>query len=338
MNEFSCFLGANSFGGFYSLYDSYIADVEPERLFVLKGGAGCGKSGFLRRVAAAAEKKGLRAERILCSGDPDSLDGVWLPQHRLALFDGTAPHVLEPPQVGHQGFYLDLSRHYKSGVPPLRALERAYREHYRRAYLYLSAAGSMGSVFPLPEEAAASIRRRARSLALRLLKQQKGGTREQRVFTDAFTCQGSVSLPDSRASLAPQRIALTGGSELTGVFLSEVLEVARTRGHSPVICPDPLEPNRLAHLLFPEIGLGFTSIEGTRKIHLEKLLAAAVTDDWLRQRKEAEAQQTALLQKAQKELKLAKLAHDRLEATVHPYVDFDAVTAMAEAFIARELV
>lgn len=337
MNEFSCFLGANSFGGFYSLYDPYIAAVEPERLFILKGGAGCGKSGFLRRVAAAAEQKGLRADRILCSGDPDSLDGVWVPERRLALFDGTAPHILEPPQVGYQGFYLDLSRFYRPGVPPLRALERAYREHYRRAYLYLSAAGSAGRVFPLPTEAEAAVRRRARALALRLLKQQHGEARETRVFTDAFTGQGSISLPESRTFLAPTRIALTGGGDLADVFLSEVLEVSRARGHSPVVCPDPLDPAKLAHLLFPEIGLGFTSGAGTRKIHLEKQLAAAADDEALYLRKDAEAQKSSLLHKAQSELKLAKLAHDRLEDAVHPYVDFDAVAALAERFIEEEL-
>ena len=337
MNEISCFLGANSFEGFHSLYETYIAAIEPARVFVLKGGAGCGKSGFLRRIAAAAEQRGLQAERILCSGDPDSLDGVWIPDRGLAVFDGTAPHVLEPPQVGHQGFYLDLSRFYRPGVPPLRPLERAYREHYRRAYLYLSAAGSIADVCPLPESAEAAIRSRARSLALRLLKpkSREPGTL-RRYYTDAFTCLGSVTLSDTRASLAPQRISLTGGPDAADAFLSEVLKIGQARGHSAVACPDPLDPRKLAHVLFPEIGLGFTVGAGSRKIHLEKMLNAS-DGEWSRARKESAGQQTALLQKAQKELQLAKLAHDRLEAAVHPYVDFDAVTALAEDFTAAEL-
>ena len=41
----------------------------------------------------AAEKKGLEVEYILCSGDPDSLDGVYIPALRLGYADGTAPHL-----------------------------------------------------------------------------------------------------------------------------------------------------------------------------------------------------------------------------------------------------
>ena len=39
-------------------------------------------------------------EYILCSGDPDSLDALLLPQLGVALVDGTAPHVVEPKYPG----------------------------------------------------------------------------------------------------------------------------------------------------------------------------------------------------------------------------------------------
>ena len=90
------FLGANSYGGFASLYEGFTASPELDRLYILKGGAGCGKSSFMKRVAEAAEEQGLAAERVLCSGDPSSLDGVFLPALRLAYVDGTAPHAAVP--------------------------------------------------------------------------------------------------------------------------------------------------------------------------------------------------------------------------------------------------
>lgn len=90
-----CFyLGANSPTGFYSLYDQLIDPAQAENIFILKGGAGCGKSSLMRRVAAAAEKQGLQVEYIQCSGDPDSLDAVVIPAWKTALVDGTAPHVV----------------------------------------------------------------------------------------------------------------------------------------------------------------------------------------------------------------------------------------------------
>lgn len=338
MNAISFFLGANTYSGFFSLYEPYIESREPRKLFILKGGAGCGKSGFLRRVAEAASKQGLDTERILCSGDPDSLDGVYIPARSLMLFDGTAPHVLEPPQVGHQGFYLDLSRFYRSGVPHLRSLERAYKEHYRRAYLYLAAAGSVSGISAIPDEAQEAIRQRARSLVIRELR-QKGHERgaETTWFSDAFSCLGSVSLTDMRLTLCSRLIALTGGADAADVFLQAVRETALHRGYDVIGNPSPLDPTLLSHVLIPEAGLGFTVGSGSRKLHLEKLLRAYAPEDWQTVRREAAMQRDALLRKSKQELTLAKLSHDRLEAAVNPYIDFDGVSMLADELIEREL-
>lgn len=86
------YLGANSPAGFYSLYDQMLDPAEAEDIMILKGGPGCGKSSFMRRVAAAAEAKGVAVEYIQCSGDPESLDAVVFPALKTAIVDGTAPH------------------------------------------------------------------------------------------------------------------------------------------------------------------------------------------------------------------------------------------------------
>lgn len=99
MPQIQYFLGANSPSGFYSLYDELLPVQQAEGIYILKGGAGCGKSSFMRRVARHAEAAGLDTILIPCSGDPDSLDGVILPQRGVALVDGTAPHGTAP--LGH---------------------------------------------------------------------------------------------------------------------------------------------------------------------------------------------------------------------------------------------
>ena len=85
------FLGGNTPTGFYSLYHQL---SEPERLralYIIKGGQGCGKSTLMRRVERHAQAAGLETQQVLCSGDPDSLDALILPQLGAALVDGTAP-------------------------------------------------------------------------------------------------------------------------------------------------------------------------------------------------------------------------------------------------------
>ena len=98
--EVQYFLGANSPAGFYSLYDQMIDRTKARRLYILKGGPGCGKSTLMRRVAERAKAAEQEVEYILCSGDPDSLDAVILPGLEIAVADGTAPHGTAP--LGHR--------------------------------------------------------------------------------------------------------------------------------------------------------------------------------------------------------------------------------------------
>ena len=88
------FLGANSSAGFRSLYEDFTAPEGNFDILVLKGGPGAGKSSFMKYLGSRAEEAGEDVEYIWCSGDPDSLDGVVLPELRCAVADGTAPHVL----------------------------------------------------------------------------------------------------------------------------------------------------------------------------------------------------------------------------------------------------
>lgn len=75
MQPLHFFLGANSEEGFSSLYEQLLGGRFDD-LLILKGGAGSGKSTFMRRVGAAVERTGERVVYINCSGDPDSLDGA----------------------------------------------------------------------------------------------------------------------------------------------------------------------------------------------------------------------------------------------------------------------
>lgn len=333
MNDISIFLGANTSGGFYSLYEEAIAALDPRRLYVIKGSAGCGKSGFMRRVAERAGSLGEEVVRVLCSGDPDSLDGVILPRRGLAVFDGTAPHVLEPTLTGEKGFYIDLSRFYTHPAKNLLPLTEEYKEHYRRAYLYLSAAGSLRAASLCPADAAEAIRRRAVSLGERSLRREKAAGPSKRIFTDAFTCKGTVSLPETLRAITPKLIALTGGRARSEVFFRAMREVADARGQETVICPDPLDPDRIAHLLLPGAGFGITTGVGDRRIHLEKLGSSDEAEKV--EEREAAQLRESLLHKAEQELRRAKGAHDRLEAAVNPCIDFAGVSRTAEEFLEK---
>ena len=106
MQPLHFFLGANSEEGFSSLYEQLLGGRFDD-LLILKGGAGSGKSTFMRRTAAAMEERGLETVYIHCSGDPDSLDGVIFPAIGTAIVGGTAPHGMDT--LGHRCAYLSCS-------------------------------------------------------------------------------------------------------------------------------------------------------------------------------------------------------------------------------------
>ncbi len=136
------FLGANAPDGFYSLYQEFCAPDSGNFLWVIKGGPGCGKSTFMKMVGKAAEDAGLDVEYVLCSSDPDSLDGVLVPAWHVGYADGTAPHVLDVRFPAASGAYLDLGQFYDNDalqpqLARLQALGARNRELYRQAYAAL---------------------------------------------------------------------------------------------------------------------------------------------------------------------------------------------------------
>ena len=93
------FAGANSGDGFQNLFSEIVDLEDTYDLMVLKGGPGVGKATFMREVGRSMEEAGTPVEYLWCSGDPDSLDGVVLPELRCAVVDGTSPHGIAP--LGH---------------------------------------------------------------------------------------------------------------------------------------------------------------------------------------------------------------------------------------------
>lgn len=86
------FLGNNTGYGFYNCYDNELKGMD--KVVLLKGGPGTGKSSLLKRVASFAKEHGLDCELWYCSGDPQSLDGVYIKDKNRAVIDATSPHAI----------------------------------------------------------------------------------------------------------------------------------------------------------------------------------------------------------------------------------------------------
>lgn len=87
------FSGGNTASGFVSYYDHIFRDLD--RLYIIKGAPGTGKSKLMRDIANEACNRNYTVEYYHCSSDPDSLDGIIIRDISVGVLDGTAPHVRE---------------------------------------------------------------------------------------------------------------------------------------------------------------------------------------------------------------------------------------------------
>lgn len=345
------FLGANSAEGFYSLYDRLLT-VPLRELLILKGGAGCGKSTFMRRAAAELERRGQDAIYIHCSGDPTSLDGVIFPGIRAAIVDGTAPHVLEPRYMAARERYVDFSPCYdltraEAQRERLIACTEDYRAQYREADHVLRA---LGEVDDLRRSAVSSpaarekLLRRAAGIAARELRGGgEGGGRSVCAFLGGVTCAGVLCRFDTVDALCPRVYELCDSYGLAEPMLRFLQSAAEAAGEDVIECRDPSRPAHLQHLLLPQRGLAFITTGRERPYTgkpYRRLRVDAAAEEGLARSEKARLRflwrvRRALAEEAVETLGRAKEKHDALEEMYRPLIDFSGVEELCARETAR---
>lgn len=342
------FLGANSPTGFYSLYDHLLPPEQARAIYILKGGPGCGKSTLMRKIGAWAQEAGLETESILCSGDPDSLDAVVLPDKGVAIVDGTAPHVVEPKYPGAVERYVNMGDCYdKDSLWPLRQeimdCMKDYKGCYQRAYRCLGAAAEIledQRSALLTDSLSQKLAKRARGILAREIPRRRAerpGQIKQR-FLGAITHQGPMCLYDTVLTRCNRVYVLTDPCSLAHELLIHLLAGATAAGLDVVACPDPMAPDRLAHLLIPQAELAFVTSTSAlpfpckpyRRIRLDTAADGEVLRCSRPRLRFAKKVSAALVEEAVVSLSQAKAMHDKLEAVYNPHVDFDLVESISQ--------
>ena len=142
------FAASNSSGGFCSYYGGVFNPEKLYKIYVIKGGSGTGKAFFMNEVAKCAELNGFSVRYIYCSSDAESLDGNIINEQKIAVLDGTSPHVYEPHFVGAVESFVNLADFLDERLlsSSRKLIESIYFEKQRgfeRAYRTLSAFGAL---------------------------------------------------------------------------------------------------------------------------------------------------------------------------------------------------
>ena len=254
---------------------------------------------------------------------------------------------MEPKYPGVVEQYVNLGLCYdRAGLGDVRgeimAAMKGYKSCYPRAYRCLDAAAEIAAdmrSIVLTPAVEAKIAKRAKGILSREVRKGSGGPGQVRQrFLSAVSHKGLLCEFGTVERLCKRVYELSDGYGLAHVMLTHLLAGAVAAGHDVIACPSPMAPDRLEHLLIPDLSLAFVTSTPAlpylgrpyRRIRLDAMAdPEAVKRNRARLRFSRKVS-AALMDEAVDSLAQAKAMHDDLEALYNPYVDFDKVHAMAD--------
>lgn len=353
------FPGGNTSLGFHSFYD-YVIGPEAARIFVLKGGPGVGKSSFMRKLGEEMLARGYDCEFHCCSSDNGSLDGLVIPSIKVALLDGTAPHVVDPRNPGAVDAILHLGDHWNE--EGLRNNKREILESnmevgrlFRRAYGYLASAKVfLDQVESYYQDTKALNVGELDKLCLDLVHEIfEGKTREtnspraRHLFATAITPKGPESHLNTIVDHLSKRYIISG-DDGTGktTLVARLMDAAMMRGFNVEAFHCALTPKQIDHLFIPALDLAIiNSVEphfympapNDVVIDTMQFVNPIMNSQYLAEKIVAREMYRRSMELAIEFIAKAKAEHDKMEAFYVPYMNFDEINARREKTLSRIL-
>jgi len=322
------------------------------KVYVLKGGPGTGKSSFLKRVAKSISEEGIETHYIHCSSDPHSLDGVYFPKLKCAFVDGTSPHVIDlvyPAAVDsiiYFGEFWDEEK-ISANKKEIIILNDEVKNHFSKAYKYLSSAKHL-----LNDTYATAynylnldkLSKYAHNFVNKYLKPLNKKSIITKRFLQGITPEGIISFDSDLSNKSSKTFVIKDLYHLTPILLTEIRDIAASRGLDIDVYYHPMAPETdIDALYFPEYNISvITSVgyypydnEYYRCIHMKRFVN---TDELKRQKIRLRFNMKAyesLIEEAVKSLKEAKNLHDKLETYYTPYMDFKSIEKLSDIYIEK---
>ena len=345
------FAAANSGEGFASFYGEIFSPAKLERRYLIKGGAGSGKSSLMRRVADMAEKSGIGVEYYYCSSDYNSLDGVII-GGRVALIDSTPPHALECELAGAVDVIVDTGLFWDSDLlakerARIAELTRKKKECYAGAYRYLEAALSLDrrrrecvrGYVDLPK---------LRRAAGRILRSLPSGVQYSKSvgLCSSIGMKGRVRL-DSYERMAERVYVINDAFSTADLLLNMLIDEAKSQRCRIRVSYDPLDTSRPDALLFEDSATAFVigdadSDSSQAHINMKRFIDISQCErgDVSRTRTELRAiarEKERMLELACDQLARAGEAHFTLESIYVGAMDFGRESEYCES-LGREVI
>lgn len=330
------FPGNNSKQGFYSYYQSGLSGME--RVYILKGGPGTGKSTFMKELAAWFAECGHDVELWHCSSDCNSLDGVLIPDFKTAVVDGTSPHIVEPRYPGVKEEIINFADFWDGDViakqkEKVMALTDRISCAFGGAYAHLAEAGRADAEL-LALYRGGNAEEKAASLVGEIFGQEEPLVRH--LFGAAVTPEGVKDVTFDLCRPLKKRWFLRGKRGLgQQTCMEHLLGQGVRRGLSVEVYHGAIDPEEILLLIFPGKGLAVAAVESIPKGEMKEG-DRIITFREEREPRQREKEHTARKHRdeevsaAVELIARAHALHDELESCYIPAMDFAKITELGK--------
>lgn len=349
-NYFAC---ANTSSGFVNLFPNILKDME--KVFIIKGGPGTGKSTLMKKVGKHFEELDQNVEYIHCSSDCSSLDGVII-DNKIAIADGTAPHIIEPTAVGAREDYLSFSpvwnsERLKKETALILDINAKISLCYKNLYFSLKRAGECYAQIEKIYAKAVDYKDldyfidRNIEAILRGVKGEKENMKQSFRFLGALTDDGWLNYIENLTEETPNRYFLKGkpGSGKSQ-FLKRLSKEAKERGVDTEIYRCSLDPDKYDMVVIPSYGISVFDATSPHQLFpsrendvildfYEKDLEDNLQEEDRRIISTLYMEFEDYMAEAREYLRTAHTLHDNLEKIYIKAVDFELLDAITKDLI-----
>ena len=326
------FAASNSEKGFVSYFSDVFGSADIERLYILGGGPGSGKSTMMKRVADISDKNGYTTQRIHCSSSPFSLDGVIVTEKKTAVIDGTSPHTYVPYAAGVREIAVDPGKAWdKNALFAARdrifSLTDAKKREYRKAYIYIRAAGLIAGemremVYPyiLEEKLDKSIN----SIAAKVLPRTKNSEYCEKIrIQRAISGMGNIYF-DSFSEMAEKTYKVVDYKGTAYMFFKKLKRAAKALGCDVTVSYCPENPDLIDGIFFNGSKIAFTmyGTSNDKTVNCERFADKNAMANFRQKYLFASKSRDSLMEEAMQALKKAGELHDAIEKEYAPCTDF----------------
>ncbi|NLM44154.1 MAG: hypothetical protein GX201_09110 [Clostridiales bacterium] len=345
------FLGANTHKGFHSFYE-YVVPGIPNRLLILKGGPGTGKSTFLRKIANEFAKMGHDVELHHCSSDNDSLDGIRIVSLNIAVMDGTAPHTTDPKYPAVVDEIINLGEYwYKEKIEKNRETIIKYNKELKK--LYASSYRFLSAAKEVQDDLEALIGDQYdwsgfnntiyeyKSTILDSIKPLKKLGKPRHLFHSSINSAGRVDfVEDALLKESTCHYVKTQYYTAATEFLKTLSSDLLMKGYDVEIFHQPLDPNIIETIMVNELSLVISNDHKLEKkadkiIDLENFRNKTSVKEYLSYIENDNTIMESLLDEAIRKIQLAKKLHDELERFYIQNMDFERMAELRNKTIER---